>query len=328
MSYSSIVRALGAGAVVAALIATFLFIVGYYRGGAVIGLWFIACLTGVCLVMIRQQSRVNSTMLRGLGNRIERVQSQMSEVGPVLERQTAMLSDMDSRIGALETVPDSLSGMSGAIAATRKSVLEAAASQRYLADRTEKIREGMDALSKSTDSITVGVNALRSSSEPRSTAEKQSAPSSTSKVAAVRQPSSQKAGAETRVPGTHRSSNGSVRVLTLGRDPLESEIDGLRTVPLLPGAIPSRAALPASVVLMIDESGFSRGVWKSFGGEYDEFTLSELEAVRRLVGDGRIHVITLLAENTPVRFQLTRSWGLVASKPAEAEQHLRSAIRR
>lgn len=328
MSYSSMVRSLGTGAVVAALVSVVLILVGSYRGGAVLGLCFVACAISLGLVMIRQQSRANSTLLRGLGKRIDSAQLESSEFGSALEQCTGVLRDIDARIGTLESVPVSLTGMSGAIAATRKSVMEGAASQRYLAGRTEKIRERVDALSKSADSITVGVNAIRSASEPRPTAQKQSGPVAPSKPEAVRQASPAKKNTEVKAPGSPSPTGGAVKVLTLGRDPLETEIDGLRTGALLPGTIPSRAALPASVVLLIDESGFSRGVWKSFGGEYDDFVLSELDAVRRLVSDGRVHVITILSENTPERFRVTRSWGVVASNPDEADQLLRSATRR
>lgn len=339
MSYSNIVRFLGAGAVGAGFAATVLLLIGAFRGGAVLALACVACAVCLSLVMIRHQSWVTATSFRSLGKRLETTQNKVFGLETVvreqailmhgLEERTVWLRNLETRLNALDAVPESLDAVSGAIAATQSAVLENTSSMGYIEGRAEEIRENLDSLSKTADTITVGVSALRSASAARPAVQEDPAGVGSDKAPPARSiPHEDESATGEGVAELRGLSDGIARVLTLGRDPLETDIDGLPTVALLPGAIPSRASLPASVVIVIDESGFSRGVWKSFGGHYDDYLLSELEAVRRLVDDGRVNAITLTSEDTSVRFRGTRSWGVVAVSPTEAGQLLWAAARR
>lgn len=329
MRYSIIVRLLGIGAVINGVVAIVLLLIGTIRGGAVLALACVACATCLGLVMVRYQSWTSATAIRSVGKRLDTTGVKLSGLETILKEQSVLMRDLETRLSTLDSVPESLHAVSGVVASTHSSVLDGTSSLRYVAERTVEIRENLDSISTIADTINVGVSALRSVPRADPAFQDHPANSAPDKTPLVRQSPHERAAAPREKPEElHDLSDGLVRVLTLGRDPLETDIDGLRTAALFPGAIPSRASLPASVVLIIDESGFSRGVWKSFGGSYDDYLLSELEAVRQLVGDGRVRAITLTSDNTLERFRITRSWGVVASSSAEADQLLRAAAKR
>lgn len=328
MSYSNIIRLLGVSAAVAGFAASVLLVLGSFRGGAALALACLACAACLGIIMIRRQSRASATMSRGLGRRLDKAQEELSGLKVMLDDQAVLMRSLEAQLTSLEAIPTSLRMMSGVVAETQSSVLQNLSSTHAISDRLDKTEEQLGSLSKMVDTITVDVSALRNSSVTAHTDQMQQLRQSTDKsVIAGQVAHDGSVVAEENSVKPLGKSDGLARVLTLGRDPLEIDIEGLRTAALFPGAIPSRASLPPSAVLVVDESGFSRGVWKSFGGPYDDYLLSELIAVRRLVADGRVRTITMTSEDTPERFRLTRTWGVSASNPGEANQLLRVAAK-
>lgn len=100
---------------------------------------------------------------------------------------------------------------------------------------------------------------------------------------------------------------------------------------ITPFSIPAIAEVKSGSILVVEESGFHRGVWKSFGEQYDTYVLESLCRLSDLVERRALNVHIVLSDNTPAHLRQPRSWGSVAESIEEVESSMSSlppALRR
>lgn len=145
---------------------------------------------------------------------------------------------------------------------------------------------------------------------------------------------------ETKVPGSSSATittpvalkrtpqAGICSVYTLGLDLNISTIDGNVTESVVPSALPRKTEIPAGAPLLVDESGFSRGAWKSFGIQDDEFILGRLHSFEQVVKERQMSVVVLKADDLPEHLDIFTTWGSSVWSMDDAIAQLRSIEQR
>lgn len=151
---------------------------------------------------------------------------------------------------------------------------------------------------------------------------------STSPTTETKIPGSSSATMKTPVALNRTSQAGTSSVYTLGLDFNIATIDGNATEPVVPSALPRKTEIPAGAPLLVDESGFSRGAWKSFGIQDDEFILRRLHSFEQVVKERRMNVVVLKADDLPEHLDMFTTWGSSAWSMDDAIAQLRSIEQR
>lgn len=277
---------------------------------AIAALLFVGLVAAAVLLTLRREARARSTYNRNLMTRLEEVRREARATHATAATVRTAVEQLSGTVKQdAAGVASSLVALRTSVESNRRSVETVERLMKEAAARATKPGDVVPAAEKqprAVGAIAQTQEAVAKASKPRpavATTEKQP-----NAVGAIARASSLNAPSQ---------SQGARRVLTIGRDLTETRFGELPSEAVLPGAIPPGATLPVQTLLVIDELGFARGAWKSFGGDFDEFLLAELNSVHRLVRERRVRVFTIRADEAPAHLSFTRSWGVTGDSVAE-----------
>lgn len=188
-----------------------------------------------------------------------------------------------------------------------------------LSETTNQMRSSVSALDAKVARVESAQSALKSSlgdmkKQISQTANSGSLPQATGSATRTEKPTISV------IPESGKTRNvADVDIYTVGRRPDDTSLGTSGVVQIYPSSIPAPATVKAGSIVLIDESGFQRGAWKSFGQQHDSYLLGALNDLQRLVQNRGLEVHTVVVDDTPGPFRVTRSWGEVVSS---VEQYL------
>lgn len=111
----------------------------------------------------------------------------------------------------------------------------------------------------------------------------------------------------------------SASVMAVGLTEKHAYLGGQAVRHITPFSIPALAEVKSGGILVVEESGFHRGVWKTFGEQYDTYILESLSRLGDLVDRRALKVHIVVSDDTPAHLRQPRSWGTVTESIAEVE---------